>query len=326
MFRILPAALSLLSILGTSTAVFAFERPERPDRSEQPFVGGPGFDVEKDSATDPAGDTFGTGPTQIDLSGLSAELVGSNLVIELDFHGAIQPPDGAGANAIDALIDIDVDQNGATGGPSWTDTLSPAATTGMGIEFYVDLLSLADGTVSVLNNDELEEGRAPVTFTANSLTVSIPLIVIQDEGAVNVAAVVGTQSEPTDKAPNNGTVASGEPPGGQTSILLNGDRFRVSVQWSAVEFPEGPAFVSNLRTEDTGFFYFLDPENVEFLIKVLDGCVNNDHYWVFFAGATDVEFTVTVTDTQADVTRTYTNPLGNPADAVTDTSAFATCP
>ena len=185
MHRILPAALSLLSILGTSTAVFAFERPERLDRSEQPFVGGPGFDVEKDSATDPAGDTFGTGPTQIDLSGLSAEVVGTNLVIELDFHGAIQPPDGAGANAIDALIDIDVDQNGATGGPSWTDTLSPAATTGMGIEFYVDLLSFADGTVSVLNNDELEEGRAPINFTANSFSVSIPLTLLQDEGERN---------------------------------------------------------------------------------------------------------------------------------------------
>lgn len=328
MHRILPAALCLLSIFGTSTTVLAFERPERQDRSEHPFIGGPGFDVEKDSATDPAGDTFGSGPTQIDLSGLSANVVGTNLEIVLSFHGAIETPDGEGANVLDALIDLDVDQNGSTGGEAWTDALSGSATTGMGIEFYVDIAAFdsEDGTVSVLDDDEIQVGRAPVSFTGNSVTVLVPLTVIQDEGAVNVAAVVGTPDEPTDKAPNNGSVASGNPPGGDTTILLNGDRFRVSVQWSAPGFPEGPAFVSNLRTEDTGFFYFLDAENIEFLIKVLDGCVNNDHYWVFFAAATDVAFEVTVTDTQANETQIYTNDLGNPADAITDTFAFATCP
>jgi hypothetical protein len=111
-----------------------------------------------------------------------------------------------------------------------------------------------------------------------------------------------------------------------TSILLNNERFRVSVNWSAEEFSTRPALVSDLRTEDTGFFYFLDAENIEFLIKVIDGCDFNNHYWVFFAGATDVEFTVTVTDTVSSEVKMYGNDLGNPADAITDTRAFATCP
>ena len=111
-----------------------------------------------------------------------------------------------------------------------------------------------------------------------------------------------------------------------TTICLNNQRFRVSVEWSAPGFPAGPAFVSDLRTDDSGIFYFVDSNNLEFLIKVLDGCTLTNHYWVFFAGSTDVGFTVSVTDTLRGGTKRYTNAQGHPANAVTDTSAFATCP
>ena len=65
--------------------------------------------------------------------------------------------------------------------------------------------------------------------------------------------------------------------------------------------------------------------NWEMLIKVLDGCAINDHYWVFAAATTTVEYTLTVTDTITDVVAEYFNPLGVAAAAVTDTDAFATC-
>jgi hypothetical protein len=62
------------------------------------------------------------------------------------------------------------------------------------------------------------------------------------------------------------------------------------------------------------------------LIKVLNGCPVNDSYWVFFAATTNVEFVVTVVDTQSGRAKQYLNPLDHVANAVTDTSAFATCP
>ncbi|MEM8934517.1 MAG: hypothetical protein AAGE94_25210 [Acidobacteriota bacterium] len=77
---------------------------------------------------------------------------------------------------------------------------------------------------------------------------------------------------------------------------------------------------------DSGVMYFFERGNWELLVKVLDGCVLNDHHWVFFAATTNVEFTLTITDTEAGVTRTWFNPLGRQADAITDTTAFATCP
>ena len=64
------------------------------------------------------------------------------------------------------------------------------------------------------------------------------------------------------------------------------------------------------------------------LVKVLDACQlpGFETFWVLFAATTDVEFELVVTDTQAEVTKTYSNELGNLAAAVIDTEAFATCP
>lgn len=78
---------------------------------------------------------------------------------------------------------------------------------------------------------------------------------------------------------------------------------------------------------DAGLFYFFSSDNVEVLVKMLNGCQLTNRYWVFAAGTTNVEYTLTVTDTQAGRVRRYFNPAGNrPAPAVQDTSAFATCP
>ncbi len=59
------------------------------------------------------------------------------------------------------------------------------------------------------------------------------------------------------------------------------------------------------------------------LVKVLDGCALNQHFWIFAASATDVGFTLRVTDRQSLETRIYENPAGQAAKAITDTAAFA---
>ncbi len=83
--------------------------------------------------------------------------------------------------------------------------------------------------------------------------------------------------------------------------------------------------VPGVRSDHSAVLWFFHPANWEMLVKVLDGCFVNDRFWVFFAAATDVEFTLTVTDRSTGAQKIYTNPLGHLADAVADTSAFATC-
>ena len=114
--------------------------------------------------------------------------------------------------------------------------------------------------------------------------------------------------------------------------LGEGARFQVETQWG--DFLGGSGSGSEVsipgigltQSNDSGLFYFFSRDNWELLVKVLDGCGINDHFWVFTAATTNVEYTMTVTDTLSGEVKSYSNPLGQAAAAVTDTGAFATCP
>ena len=49
-------------------------------------------------------------------------------------------------------------------------------------------------------------------------------------------------------------------------------------------------------TGEAGYFWFFDLNNLEIVVKTLNGCGTNGHYWFFAAGLTDLEVTITVTD------------------------------
>jgi hypothetical protein len=78
-------------------------------------------------------------------------------------------------------------------------------------------------------------------------------------------------------------------------------------------------------TEDTGFFWFFNSANLELVVKTIDGCEVNGHFWVFAAGLTDVEAEITVTDTVSGSWKTYRNPPRTAFLPIQDTRAFA-CP
>jgi hypothetical protein len=114
---------------------------------------------------------------------------------------------------------------------------------------------------------------------------------------------------------------------GPSILCLNEGRFRVDLDWRQPNDSRGPGMDSGLRTNDSGVLYFFRPTNLEVLIKVLNACpTSSNRYWVFYAATTNVEFTLTVTDTQTGKVKTYFNPLGTPAPPIQDTAAFATCP
>ena len=79
---------------------------------------------------------------------------------------------------------------------------------------------------------------------------------------------------------------------------------------------------------DEGLFFFFDDAASLGTLRVQDACdvPGFNNFWVFFAATTNVEYTLTVTDTATGVSRVYENELGQAAQAITDTSAFATCP
>lgn len=114
---------------------------------------------------------------------------------------------------------------------------------------------------------------------------------------------------------------------GANALCLTGGRFKASVDWHTAT-ANGSGFAVPLpAAPQSGLFYFFDPTNIEMLIKVLDACVPPfNHYWVFFAATTNVEFAVVVADTETGKTVAYFNPLNRSAPPVQDINAFATCP
>lgn len=112
-----------------------------------------------------------------------------------------------------------------------------------------------------------------------------------------------------------------------TTHCLNDGRFRVQVEFDAGNGLEGMG-TAILPSDDSGEFWFFNPNNTELLVKVLDACSDPDFnsFWVFAAGLTNVEVEITVTDTLTNEMKPFTNELGDVFQTITDTQAFLTCP
>jgi ELWxxDGT repeat protein len=107
---------------------------------------------------------------------------------------------------------------------------------------------------------------------------------------------------------------------GDTALCLAGNRFRVEIAWQDFQGNTGVGHAVSL-TADTGYFWFFDPANTEVIVKVLDARTLNHAFWVFYGALSNVEYTMTVTDTTTGLTRRYQNPAGNLA-SVGDTAGF----
>jgi len=101
--------------------------------------------------------------------------------------------------------------------------------------------------------------------------------------------------------------ACGDP---ETLCLLD-DRFEVSVDWTnpRVAGDEGTG-TTVPRSDNTGTFWFFSPDNVELVVKMLDGRAVNGKFWLFYGALTDVDYVVRVRDRVENETRFYHNPAG----------------
>lgn len=113
--------------------------------------------------------------------------------------------------------------------------------------------------------------------------------------------------------------------------LGEGGRFRTTLTWRDFEGGVGVARAVSLdgvvedaaAVSSSGLMWFFRPDNMEMLVKVLDGCAINDHHWVLLAAATTVDYTIEILDTETGGLWRFRNPLGNESPAVTDIDAFA---
>ncbi|MDP9122766.1 MAG: hypothetical protein M3O15_15580 [Acidobacteriota bacterium] len=109
------------------------------------------------------------------------------------------------------------------------------------------------------------------------------------------------------------------------TACLVGGRFEVTATYLAADGASGNAH-SVALTDDTGYLWFFGPLNVEVVVKVLNACGVNNHFWVFAGGLTNVNVVLTVVDTETGTGVSYENPINTPYLPVQDTAALMTCP
>jgi hypothetical protein len=177
--------------------------------------------------------------------------------------------------------------------------------------------------VEVASGGEFSEiGTAPADSEAIAVVGVTPGTYTFRIRAYNSAGNSAYSNEATATTP-----VAGEPCVADISTMcLNNGRFKVQVEWRDFADNTGSGVVVPQGSDDSGLFWFFNSDNWEMLVKVLRGCPVNNHYWVFSAATTNVEYTLRVTDTETGTVKEWTNPLGASSPAITDTQAFATCP
>ncbi|MEO8430525.1 MAG: PKD domain-containing protein [Acidobacteriota bacterium] len=106
-----------------------------------------------------------------------------------------------------------------------------------------------------------------------------------------------------------------------TTLCLNANRFRATVDWAVPDQGKSGAGSAVALTGDTGYYWFFSPTNIELVLKVVDGRTFNGNYWVFYGALSNVEYTITIKDTTTGTVKTYHNPSGTTA-SLADVNAF----
>ena len=113
-------------------------------------------------------------------------------------------------------------------------------------------------------------------------------------------------------------------------LALLGNRFRVTM--TAVDPRTGRTAVGQAMPQGDRFGYFSlpdftgDPAFPEVFVKMVDATSSSGgSFWVFHTGLTDLQYTMTVTDTTTGAVKIYQNDRSNPAHLCggADTAAFA---
>ncbi len=214
---LLPAAalLALVALAGSITGSPALADGPRPGWGPRstviPSVGSspvPGASCPATpdftfTVADPAGDTFGFGPLQHDITSVEGDGDATTFCLTVEFAAPVDPADAGSGQELVGYIEFDTDEDINTGFSGAVDFFCPDRA-GLGVDNVLDMFSVSGGVATMFPSGDL----VPVTFDTNSFTAAIPLTAVGGDSAFNFAMVLGTFPEPTDCAPNGGSIHS----------------------------------------------------------------------------------------------------------------------
>ncbi|MGE5413872.1 MAG: PKD domain-containing protein [Syntrophomonadaceae bacterium] len=166
--------------------------------------------------------------------------------------------------------------------------------------------------------------------SSNTATAQNPTHVFSEAKTYTVTLTAGSLNGSSTPIARQLTIAQGGGDPGNCvvdplTLCLNGGRFKTTITWQKTDGTSGSGTGVGL-TSDSGYFWFFSDTNIETVVKVLNACGLNNHYWVFAAGLTNVLATLTIVDEHTGAQKQYVNPQGTPFAPIQETGAFATCP
>jgi hypothetical protein len=125
--------------------------------------------------------------------------------------------------------------------------------------------------------------------------------------------------------PSSGGGSTGGPctPDAQT-LCLHSSRFKVTVSYVAGGTPGNGNAVKLPGTDDSGYFWFFDPNNMEVVAKIASFCSSSGQYGFYVNGLTDLQLDVTLTDTKDGTVWHKVNTNGT--NMCKDARGGLTCP
>jgi hypothetical protein len=162
------------------------------------------------SIVDPRGDTL-AGSSATDIASMDAHVEGNMLIVSIDFYDSILPTTPNGNDGTFIYVELDVDQDPATGTPALQNQAYMPGQLGgpLGVEFVLNA-STNLGNQALLFNPLTGQVAAslPLTVTDTSFRVEIPLADLgQDDGLVNLGMLSG-RLDVSDAAPNDAFLSS----------------------------------------------------------------------------------------------------------------------
>jgi photosystem II stability/assembly factor-like uncharacterized protein len=182
--------------------------------------------------------------------------------------------------------------------------------------FHSSLTDL-DYTLTVLEN---ETGRVRTYRAADSASLTC--------GSADTSAFVRSCGNEESSVPTPAT-SLGDAAGSGTELSLLNGRFRATLRARDPRTDRIADGVALARADGFGYFslpgFTADPSLPEVFVKMVDGRAEpGGSFWVFHTGLTDLDYTLTVTDTVTGAVRTYPGGAtdGTRLCGFADTAAF----
>lgn len=273
-------------------------------------------------ANDPWNDTAQVAGTLHDLWDVEAAADDQHLVVKILFAQAVQPHGAGGSGELLGYLDLDYDRDGATGFQAFGEFVG-LGTVGLGVEGWIDFSSYSAATGEMTLMHGATGSGTPVVadfFQANGLELEIPLSALGGgHGDVGLSIVAGNnQGAWTDMVPNSEHLIGL----GNHQTQFGG---QVVVEMEFVDPSTGqPVLARPNRTGDMdSLWWFYVPEVADHWVKVIEGCLLNQFWWVFHTGLNDLDLTIRASHVRTGQVATYQK--SGLASPVIDQRALA-CP